>query len=98
MLLAITCEVVTTRDLSRPYLRSRLSHRPRPARSTSRPAAVAPAYTTGVLVADLTCPTAAGQAIVVGDRATLDLAGHTLTGGGVICDRSCTVRGGTITG
>jgi len=56
------------------------------------------AHTTGVLVADLTCPTAAGQAIVVGDRSTLDLAGHTLTGGGVICDRSCTVRGGTITG
>lgn len=50
---------------------------------------------TGVLVADLTCPDSAA-AVFVADRGTLDLAGHTLTGGGVQCLRSCTVRGGTI--
>lgn len=51
---------------------------------------------TGVLVADLTCPSSA-IGVFVQDRATLDLGGHTLTGGGVECVSSCTIRNGTVT-
>jgi hypothetical protein len=52
---------------------------------------------TGVLVADLDCPSSAG-AVFLGEKATFDLAGYTLTGGQVQCTGSCTVRGGTIVG
>jgi hypothetical protein len=48
-----------------------------------------------VLVADLDCPSSAG-AVFLGEKATFDLAGYTLTGGQVQCTGSCTVRGGTI--
>jgi len=56
--------------------------------------------TTGVLTADLDCSSAAGAfAVDLADRATLQLAGHTISGRGVICRERCTVSGpGDITG
>lgn len=52
---------------------------------------------TGVLTVDLTCSSSVDGALL-GDKATLDLNGHTLSGAGVYCTTSCTVKGpGTIT-
>lgn len=47
---------------------------------------------TGVVQDDLDCPDSA-QAVFLLDRATLDLAGHTITGGGVYCAGTCIVHG-----
>ena len=54
----------------------------------------------GVLVGDLTCTASLGSfAVRLGNNATLDLAGHTISGDGVFCPRSCTILGpGDITG
>jgi hypothetical protein len=57
----------------------------------------------GVLTTDLNCgwSTDEGYAVELGDRAVLDLNGHTITGPryGVFCERRCSVVGpGTITG
>jgi hypothetical protein len=52
---------------------------------------------TGVLTVDLTCSSSVDGAIL-GEKSTLDLNGHTLSGSGVYCTTSCTVKGpGTIT-
>jgi hypothetical protein len=48
----------------------------------------------GVLAADLTCPTGEGTfAVAVDNGGSLDLAGHTLSGGrtGVRCTKRCTI-------
>ena len=52
---------------------------------------------TGVLQADLTCSDSA-TAVFLDDRATLDLGGHTITGGGIFClGRRCSIIGpGTV--
>jgi hypothetical protein len=50
---------------------------------------------TGILVADLTCPSSA-VGVFLQDKATLDLGGHTLTGGEVQCLSSCTIVDGTV--
>jgi hypothetical protein len=65
--------------------------------------------TNGVLAADLDCTNASGFAVTITHEGSLDLAGHTLIGtadygqvpfpdlsGGVLCDGSCTISGGTI--
>src|SRR5215472_11906574 len=53
---------------------------------------------TGVLTVDLSCSSSA-EGVFLDDKATLQLNGHTITGGGVECIASCTVTGpGTITG
>ncbi len=50
----------------------------------------------GVLQVDLDCPDSAA-AVFLGDRATLAVGGHTITGGGVQCAEKCVVLGpGTI--
>lgn len=65
---------------------------------------IVPAGERGILQGDLDCSAApaAQAAVVLGNRASLALAGFTLTGAvdgtGVRCSRNCTVRGpGTIT-
>lgn len=54
----------------------------------------------GVLTADLDCSSAAGAfAVELGDRATLEMAGHTITGRGILCQLRCTIHGpGDVTG
>jgi hypothetical protein len=46
----------------------------------------------GVLQTDLVCPDSAA-AVFLGDRATLAIGGHTITGGGVYCPGKCTIIG-----